>query len=194
MWTRLSSTEGSKSQASRGFLHRLRKDSRGSTAIEFAIVSAPFFLFVGSIIGYGLYFFTNTAIEFGVETAARKIRTGEAQTNNVTRTQFKQMICNATGSMIDCSDSKLKVHIQSAAAWSGINPTPCLSSGSLSSSAGSGGDVISGPAGGASQAVLVTVCYEWTLAKYMPYLMLSNMGNGSSMIQAAATFKTEPYQ
>jgi Flp pilus assembly protein TadG len=194
MWTRLTLTNSSKNHPSKGFLRRLRKDTRGTSAIEFAMVGAPFFLFIFGIMGYGLYFFSTTALEFGVETASRKIRTGQAQTDGITRAEFKQLICDAAGSVIDCSDAKVKVHIQSAANWAGISPIPCLSSGSLSSSAGSGTDAISGPAGGASQAVLVTVCYEWTLAQSMPFLVLSNMGNGSSMIQAAATFKTEPYQ
>ena len=194
MWTRLALTNNSKERPSKGLLARLRKDTRGSSAIEFAVVGAPFLLFVTSIIGYGLYFFSTTALEFGVETASRQVRTGQAQTSGLTRSGFKQLICNAAGGAIDCSDAKVKVHIQSAANWAGITPIPCLASGSLSSSAGSGTDAISGPAGGASQAVLVTVCYEWTLAQSMPFLVLGNMGNGSSVIQAAATFKTEPYQ
>ena len=189
-------------RSARLLARRLRRDKQGTTAIEFAIVALPFLLFCGAILGYGIYFFTATALEFSVETAARKIRTGQstatASTAGLTRAQFKNEICNASAgasSFIDCS--RLKVHIQSSAAWSGITPTPCLSSGSLAASAGADGDAVSGSGnagGGASQAVVITVCYEWKLAKAMPFLMLSNMGNGSSVIQAVATFRSEPYQ
>lgn len=194
MLTSIAAKTSPAKKASSGLLSRWRRDTRGSTAAEFAIVALPFFLFCFAIMGYGLYFFTTTGLEFGVETAARQIRTGQAQTGAMTRAQFQQLICDSAGAFIDCNSSKLKIHIQSAAAWSGITPTPCLSAGGLASSAGSGSDALSGASGGASQAVLVTACYEWSVAQTLPFLMLGNMGNGSSVIQAAATFRTEPYQ
>ena len=42
--------------------------------------------------------------------------------------------------------------------------------------------------------VLAWLCYEWTMAKNIPWLNLSNMGNGSRLIQATTTFRTEPYK
>ena len=53
----------------------------------------PFFLFVLGIIGVGLYFFTQNALERGVENAARQIRTGQAQNAAMTVSQFKTMLC-----------------------------------------------------------------------------------------------------
>lgn len=176
-------------------LRRLRRDTSGSTALEFAMVALPFLLFCFSIIGYGFYFFTATSLEYRVETATRLIRTGQAQTNGVTQSSFKQQICDPSdpsASFLDCS--KLNVHIQSNASWAGINPTPCLTSGALTGSAAAGSAAVSGSSGGAGAAVLVTVCYEWSLAKAMPFLMLGNMGNGSAVIQAVSAFRTEPYQ
>lgn len=195
MLIRITSKLNSKPKSPPKFFRRFGRDARGSTAAEFAIVALPFLMFCFGIMGYGLYFFTTTGLEFGVESAARQIRTGQAQNGGLTKAQFKQLICNAAGSFIDCSDSKIRVHIQSAPNWAGVVPTPCLgAAGTLSAAAGQGTDAVSASAGGASQAVLVTVCYEWTVAQALPYLMLGNMGNGSSVIQAAATFRTEPYQ
>jgi hypothetical protein len=47
--------------------------------------------------------------------------------------------------------------------------------------------------GGSNVIVLVWVCYEWKLAGKIPLLRLGNMGNGSRLIQATTTFRTEPY-
>ncbi len=187
---------GSKRTPSRGVLGRFRQDKRGTTAIEFAIVGLPFLMFCFGVMGYGLYFFTNTALEYSVESESRKIRTGQAQTAALTQAGFKTKICQAAGTFLDCSGAgdKLKVHIQSSANWAGIAPTPCVSNGSLTASAATGASQVSAASGGARQVVLVTVCYEWTLAKSLPFLLLGNMGNGSSAIQAVATFRTEPYQ
>lgn len=191
-------TTGRKQKPLFKLLGRLRRDAQGSLALEFAMVSMPFLLFCFSIMGYGAYFFTATSLEFRVETAARLIRTGQAQTSGLSQAAFKQKICNPgdplnpAARIVDCS--KLNVHVQSAATWAAIAPTPCLSGGSLTASGAAGAAPVSGTSGGAGQVVVVTACYEWSLAQAMPFLMLSNMTSGSSIIQAVATFRTEPYQ
>lgn len=176
-----------------GFFGRWRRDRRGTTAIEFAIVAMPFFMFAFGIMGLGLHFFTSNALEHGVEAAARKIRTGQAQKEGKTLADFKQMVCDETGSYINC-DSKLRIHVQSGASWAAINPRTCLSNGSLAATVGADTDPLSGSSGGASQAVLVTACYEWDLAQNMPFLLMGDLSNGSALVQAASTFRTEPYQ
>lgn len=190
-------TAGRKQKPLLRLLGRLRRDAQGSMALEFAMVSMPFLLFCFSIMGYGFYFFTATSLEYRVESAARLIRTGQAQTSGLTQTLFKKKICNLdpldpSAKIFDCS--KLNVHIQSATTWAAITPTPCLSGGSLTAPAAASSAPVSGSSGGAGQVVVVTVCYEWSLAQSMPFLMLSNMSSGSSIIQAVATFRTEPYQ
>jgi len=194
MTTKLSAINQTNRKSPRRFLKRWGQDTSGTTAIEFAIVGVPFIGFCFAVIGYGFYFFTNTALEFGVETASRKIRTGQAQTNAITRDAFRNEICAAAGTFIDCSSSKLKIHIQSAASWAGIAPTPCQTGNGLTDSGGAGSDPVSGASGGARQAVLVTACYEWTLAQTLPFLFLGQLDNGSAIVQAVATFRTEPYQ
>lgn len=178
---------------SRRFLKRWGRDAEGTTAIEFALVSMPFFLFAFGIMGLGLHFFTNNALEHAVDAAARKIRTGQAQKEGKTMAQFKQMVCDAGASYLNC-DSRLKIHVQSGANWSNIVPKSCLSNGALADSAGGANDALSGATGEASVAVLVTACYEWDLAKKLPFLLMGDLGNGSALIQASSVFRTEPYK
>ena len=171
----------------------LRNDS-GTAAIEFAIVAVPFFMFVLGTIGVGLYFFTTTSLEHGVEGAARKIRTGQAQKGNMTVGEFKQLVCDEAGSYIDCS--KLHVLLQHASSWSGIDPQACVGSdSSMAASTGDSGDTLYDYTGGASQVVLVTLCYEWDLAKSFAFLKLDvgADGSGAAIIQAATAFRVEPY-
>jgi hypothetical protein len=54
-------------------------------------------------------------------------------------------------------------------------------------------DVTTFQPGEADVVVLIWVCYEWSLASKIPYLNLGNMSNGSRLIQAATTFRTEPF-
>ncbi len=170
------------------------KDERGASAVEFAIVATPFFLFVLGLLGLGLYFFTMSSLEYGVEAAARQIRTGEAQETALTVSQFKNLVCNAAGSYINCN--KLSVIIQSGDTWSDITPQPCVdSNNNMVSSTGAGTDAVSTHTGGASKVVLVTLCYQWDLAQSFSYLKLgkNSDGSGSAVVQATTAFRTEPH-
>jgi hypothetical protein len=185
-----------------GFLKRPRpsrpgwlRNEDGVAAIEFAIVALPFFLFVFGIIGIGLYFLASTSLEYGVETAARKIRTGEADKGDMSVSQFKELVCKSASSYIDCG--KLAVVVQHAATWSGVSPQSCTdSNGDMVGSTGSSGEMISKYAGGASEVVLVTLCFKWDLANSFQFLKLGTGadGSGPAIIQASAAFKSEPFE
>ena len=174
-------------------LSAVARNDEGSAAIEFAIVALPCLLFVLGLLVLGLYFLASTQLEYGVESAARKVRTGEAENDKITVDGFKDLVCAAAGSYIDCD--KLSVVVQHAATWSGITPQACVDgNGKMVGSTGSSGDMISKWAGSESEAVLVTLCYEWDLANNFPFLNLGNDGKGPAIIQAATAFKSEPYK
>ena len=173
---------------------RWARDEQGASAVEFAIVALPFFVFVLGLIGMGLYFFTMSSLEYGAEAAARQIRTGQAQKTALTVSQFKNLVCTAAGSYINCN--KLSVLIQSGDTWSNITPQPCVdTNGNMVASTGTGTDAVSTYSGAASEVVLVTLCYTWDLAQTFPFLKLgkNSDGSGSAVVQATTAFRTEPY-
>ena len=43
------------------------------------------------------------------------------------------------------------------------------------------------------QPVLVTGCYQWKFGGSLPFFKIGNMADGSYLIQASATFRTEPF-
>ncbi|MFA5901932.1 MAG: TadE/TadG family type IV pilus assembly protein [Hyphomicrobium sp.] len=180
---------------------RLTANEDGAAAIEFAMIALPFLLFILGVIGYGLYFFTNSSLEYGVETAARKIRTGEINSagaaredNQMTVGEFRKLVCDSAGPAIDCS--KLNVIVQHGDDWSEISPQACTDSkGAMSGATGQTGDILANYAGAASSVVLVTLCYEWDLAANFSLVKLGSRpdGSGPAILQAAAAFKSEPY-
>jgi hypothetical protein len=178
----------------RFWVRRWLRNDDGAAAIEFAIVALPFFMFVFGILGIGLYFLASSSLEYGVEAAARKVRTGQAQKGAVTVGQFKQDVCDAAGSYIDCS--KLSVIVQHASSWSGITPQACLDSrGNMVGSTGGAGDLMSTYTGTASEVVLVTLCYQWDLATTFGFMNLgkNSDGSGPAVVQASTAFRSEPY-
>lgn len=181
------------STALRNRVRGWRTDASGTTAVEFGIVGVPFLMMCFGIITVGLHFLTTYSLENAVERAGRLIRTGQAQTAGMTGDQFKQKVCENAASYIDCANN-LRVFVQSWTDFASISPKACLdNSGNLASSSG-GSDPIGNSSGGASAVVLITVCYEWELASRLPFLRLGRMKNGSALIQAATTFRSEPYQ
>jgi len=177
-------------------LRLFTRDRKGTTAIEFGLVALPFFVFAFSIMLVGMKYFTENAVEHAVEKAAREIRTGQAQKAGKTLADFRNMVCSAAGSYITC-DNKLIVHVQSGNEWADITPTPCLTGGSLTPSSGLGTDPLADSSGEAEAVVLVTACYEWDMTQVFVLggigAAVGDMGNGSSLVQAVSTFKTEPY-
>lgn len=182
---------------------RLGFDRKGTTAVEFGILAVPFFLFMFGVMAVGLQFFTINALDHAVEVSARKIRTGQAQKEGKTLKQFKQLVCEEAGTYIevDC-DTHLVIHVQSGGRWSDILPVTCAEGGQLTPQAAVDDSPITDGAGGAGQVVLVTACYDWTLPIEFPYLQYMLMRpadgipleSGGSLVQAAATFRTEPYE
>ncbi|MCV0370309.1 TadE/TadG family type IV pilus assembly protein [Filomicrobium sp.] len=174
-------------------LQRWGTDVRGATAIEFAIIAVPFFLFIFGIIGTSLHFFTVSTLEQAVESASRKIRTGQAQTDGVTLAEFKEMITEQGTGLI--KSGHLNLHIQKSSDWTDLVPVACLDGrGRLTPPTGSPSDSVQDYASGAGEVILVTACYEWDLAQPLAFLGFGNMANGSSLIRTATTFRTEPYQ
>jgi Flp pilus assembly protein TadG len=180
---------------------KLANDERGTTAIEFAMVIGPFLFLLFGIISTGFYFFIVFSLEHAVESAARVIRTGQAQTqqpNAMTATEFKSLVCAKLPSFMDCAgaSSKIRIHVENFGSYDVSSTQECIDSGTnnLIATTNQAFNM-----GGASTPVLVTVCYEWESAQAfvnVPYWISptkSKMNNGSTLIRASTAFTTEPY-
>src|ERR1700749_4204047 len=65
----------------------------GATAVEFALVAAPFIALLVAILQTALVFFAARVLDEVTEEASRYIMTGQAQTANVTQSGFANYIC-----------------------------------------------------------------------------------------------------
>jgi Flp pilus assembly protein TadG len=169
-------------------MSRFRANCEGVTALEFALVAMPFFAMLFGIIAVGLYFFTVYSMENAVEQAARVIRTGQAQQSGMSPQDFKNKVCEYVPAHIDCQ-GKVFVNVKSypnSADINAANMPKCLDGGgNLKTSA----DFVPGTQ---NMVVLVWACYEWDMAKF-PWVNFGDMANGSMLVQATTTFRTEPY-
>ena len=180
--------------AGRGVLARFRRDQKGATAVEFALVAVPFFALMFAIIETALLFFADQTFDTAVSSAARLIRTGQAQEAGMSASAFKTAICNpdltqdrsGLGALFDCS--KIKVDVKTYLNFTDIDLTapidPITKQLNVTENyqPGDGGNI-----------VVVRAYYEWPTL--VPGLgnNLADMPNGTRLLVATAAFRNEPF-
>jgi Flp pilus assembly protein TadG len=167
-------------------LGRFRRNSDGSTAVEFALVAVPFFALVFAIIETALVFFAGQVLESGVSDASRLVRTGQAQQMGMDEAAFRNRICERSVGLLNCGDS-LKVDVRTYNNFGAINlASPVDEDGNLDDNftfeLGQGGDI-----------VMVRAFYEWPTIVPGFGINMANLGNGKRLLAGAATFRNEPF-
>ena len=174
----------------------LRRDDRGATAIEFAIVGLPFFMTVIGILVVGLLTFGSSSLDYAVQKASRQIMVGQTQTSSLTASQFQQTIlCPLLpAGLFDCS--KLVVSLTSfAVANYQVDGNYADHYYEYLTPDHSGLKVPTGPsfclgAGGSYQVLQVTYPFPvlFSFLSGSPQMI-----NGKYIMMSSLTFKNEPF-
>ena len=90
-----------------GLFRRFGRRRDGATAIEFALLSLPFFMIVFASVETFVAFSAEQVLANANEVMARKIRTGEIRASNMTPQQFRKAFCDEIAVMMPCSESEL---------------------------------------------------------------------------------------
>lgn len=176
--------------SSRAFF-RCRK---GATAVEFALVAAPFMALLVAILQSALVFFSGRVLDEVTEEASRYIMTGQAQQGSVTQSGFKTYVCTGTNTsalisaLFTCAN--IMVNVQNYASFaSASTASPTLTfnpngtvANTWSYNTGNPGDII-----------VVQVMYQWPIVLGPLSMNLSNLSNGNRLLVSTAVFKSEPY-
>lgn len=172
----------------RALYHRFRRARDGATAVEFALIAAPFLALMFGVLELGMVFMVSTTLDNATEAAARKIRTGEFQTaGGGSAATFKNAICdNMTWLGASCS-SKLQVDVRTFTKFANVALTDPVTNGAFDSTKttfvpGNGEDI-----------VVVRAYYEWTLVTPMMNAGLASLGGTKRLIYSTVTFRNEPY-
>lgn len=167
---------------------------KGATALEFALVAAPFLALLVALFETALVFFAQRVLDEVTEEASRYIMTGQAQQSNMTQSQFANYICtnNNTATLVSAlfSCSNLMVNVENYSDFaSASTATPTLTfnaNGTISNtwnySPGTPGSI-----------VVVQVMYQWPIILGPLGFTLSNLSNGNRLLVSTAVFKSEPY-
>lgn len=187
-------------------LSRFLRDDSGVTAVEFGIIALPFFTMIFGIISSGLLFFVVSSVERGVWDASRDLRTGMLQmgsgnyggnlSTSQLKSKFKETVCQKMPSMIqaDCG-ANMRVIVQSYGANSSISAPACTQQNADGSTSTLPDNGTAFNTGDQNEVVMVTGCYEWSYGRVLPIFQITNrVSNGAFIVQASATFVTEPFR
>ena len=165
---------------------RFRRDESGVTAVEFGMVALPFLVLLFAILEVSLSFFSIMMVENAVETASRLVKTGQAQTAGFSETQFKQQICDKVFILPNCN-TELRLDVRTYNSFGDITlDSPVDADGEFT-------EDYNFDMGSADQIIVVRAFYKWDLMNRIPGLGISNLSDGSLLIDASAAFKNEPF-
>jgi Flp pilus assembly protein TadG len=177
----------------RGCLAAFIKNKKGATAVEFALVAAPFLAVVAALIQTFLVFFAQSLLENAVRASGRQILTGQVQLQDASQglaaaqTNFRNTVCSNAKVIFTCTG--LMIDVRVASNWSSTNTVmPTLTydtNGNVSNTwqfnPGNAGDI-----------VVVRVIYLWPIFFGPIAFNMANQANGSREIMASAAFQNEP--
>jgi Flp pilus assembly protein TadG len=171
----------------RGLLGRLRREERGATAVEFAIIAPVFFFLMFVIAETAVIFIAEQVMDNAVFETARLIRTGQAQQANMTKAQFKTKVCERMSFFVNCNSSDFYLDVKSYATFSAIQTAAPVNADNTFKDDGAY------DFGDESEIVIVRAYYQWPTNKIYGGLSLQNMSNGKRLIGSFAAFRNEPY-
>ncbi|WP_174299856.1 TadE/TadG family type IV pilus assembly protein [Caulobacter sp. S45] len=175
------------------------RDRRGATAVEFAIIGAPFFFMIFSILQLAMYFMVQVTLDNATANAARQLRTGQVIADGNSDTSGKQAFMTAVCNNMSWLQSQcqsgvtspggtqyLVVDVRQLGAYSNAAGNPTLNAGG---NAPTNSCYYSGSAG---SAVEMRAYYRWQMI--VPELMssLQTFANGVAELQSTEVFQIEP--
>jgi hypothetical protein len=177
------------------FLRRIRRETKGAAALEFAIIAPVFFMLLWGIFETGLVFFASQTLTHAMQVTSRQIRTGQAHADELTKNDYRQMVCDQVNYLLSCDGDKLYIDVQSYSSFGGVAfPSPLDEDGNLDDenmdhfNIGESGNI-----SGGTSIVLVRAFYVWPLLTPVFSQFFANMPGDKRLLSASVAFKNEPF-
>ena len=169
-------------------IRRLAGDREGAVAIEFAIVAITFLFMMFSILEIGRLYALSSVLEDATMDAGRRIRTGEMQTSGASAATFRAAVCDRMSIFEGECEQRLSVDVRVMPQFANQTPPNPVAGGAFSE-----GQLTYQP-GGADDIVLVRTFWRAPLFAPLVTQGLQKLSDGSAVLTAASTFRTEPYE
>lgn len=172
-------------------LRRFARAERGNAAVEFGLVALPFFMLTVGLAEVAMIGYAQTTLDYSVAEEARRIRTGQAQSQGVSYTQIQSDLCQQINSLMVAScQNNLYLDVErfdSFVAASNGNQAPI--SNNQFQTAG-----FSYSPGAPSDIVVVRAYYRWKVLTPLFQNIFANVSGGERILVSTMMFRNEPYQ
>lgn len=177
-----------------------RADTRGATAVEFALVVIPFLTLLTAIIEMAFGIWARQDLDYSLQRAVRPLLTGAFQTANSAQTDPAKILANLKATLcgsgadravtlFDCQNVKLDVRVRPSFAR---GSTPSAFNAGTQDWNDNAGKQYDCPTPGAIVVVSASVKFP----VFFRFLTPSGQtfADGARLMQSTAVFRTEPYQ
>jgi Flp pilus assembly protein TadG len=176
-------------------LDRFRRNQKGATAIEFAMLATPFFLLLVAIFETALMFWTTQILEEAATQTSRRLLTGQSHqryANAATQTaDFKNDLCANAHALIDCSEGKMWIDVRTYASFDGASTGTSASNPVSGTTLNTNGFGYNQPQSGQIVVVRVVMRYPVVFNRWNQALV--NLSNNEHAIIVTTAFRAEPY-
>lgn len=167
----------------------LLKDCSGATALEFAVVAAPFMALILANLETSIALFSQQLLDTTTETMSRQLMTGAEQSAGTSQSQFKQKICDDLPDFMSCS--KVMVDVRSASEFSAANTSAATLTYDANGEVNNNWKYDLGQPG---DVVVMQTYYLWPAVTGPLGFGLANLPSGERLLVSTAIFRTEKFE
>jgi Flp pilus assembly protein TadG len=169
-----------------GSISRFRRAQDGATAVEFAIIAAPFLATLIAIFETTIFLFAQATLQNAATEAGRLFMTGQAQNGSWTSTTIQNKVCPLISALFTCSNVIVVVQNYSNFASASTSAPQLYNNGtpitSFTYNPGTPGEVM-----------VVQLVYKWPVVGGPLGFTLANLTNNTAEIMGVSAFRVEPY-
>ncbi|MBQ1541904.1 pilus assembly protein TadE [Caulobacter sp. CCUG 60055] len=160
----------------------------GATAVEFAIIAAPFLFFLFVLFDLGLLYSISASLDNAIAQTARQIRTGSAQTQGMGPTDFKNAVCgNLAIPSANCG-ANLSLDVRAFSCFRDVTtPTAPVTNQTVDPTK------LVFNMGGPGDIIVVRAYYKWGLLAPLLENAVTPLKPGQVLVTASTAFRNEPY-
>jgi hypothetical protein len=167
-------------------IRRLRRNQKGATAVEFALLIGPFLFLLLGLLEVSMHYFMATALDYSLQRTARLVRTGQAQNQSFSASDLKAALCGEIGNVFDCGN-KSYITVAELNSFSASSYTlPVDNSGNFitpqAPDLGVGGSYI-----------IVRAFFQFSPLFDIFGALTPRLNNGNHLLVSSALFRNEPF-
>ena len=171
-----------------GKFHSFRRDRRGATAIEFAMLALPFAMLSFAILETTVTFTAQQLLSNAADKISRQIRTGNLTLDNTTAAQFRAMICNEISIIVGSDCPELVYDLKHYTNFADVPKSiPMGADGDIDSTG------FTYDPGGEGTINSLRLFYRWPVMIDFMRSSMSNLPNDKTLLFATVTWQNEPF-